>query len=185
MKGEGIVQEVRGVLRKVLEEVAGENLKPVEAWEILDELENFRLSLQSTLEYLAKNSENKSEWQRLYGNLARGNASTLCEKLRGYGYRLRRDPKYKQVYERVYDENKKQPKGLVYRILELTRLGKRDEVFFSLFNIFQGEEISSSLAQAFSPIYSDDLFRTFVYSFLSGLLGPSEKSAEEVEEVGA
>lgn len=37
----------------------------------------------------------------------------------------------KEVYERFYDKEKKVPKGIVYRILELTRLGKREEAFIS------------------------------------------------------
>ncbi|MGC8778253.1 MAG: hypothetical protein ACP5Q4_06200, partial [Candidatus Caldatribacteriaceae bacterium] len=82
----------------------------------------------------------------------------------------------------IYDRDKKQPRGSAYRILELTRLGKRDEVFFSLLNVFQGTEISPDLARAFNPVYPDDLFRVFIYSFLSGLLGPQEKQLEEVEQ---
>lgn len=170
MKETGIVQRLQGVFQEVLDAVDQESLEPQEVYRILEEIASFRLQLQSITEYLAKYSQRKDGWQKLYSALAAENAGVLCEKLRRYGFRLRDTT----VYERVYDVRKGQPKGLVYRILELTRLGKRDEVFFSLFSVFQGVEISPDLAKAFSPVYSDELFRTFVYSFLSGLLGQKE-----------
>lgn len=177
VKEAGIVQKLRDVFQEVLGAASQESLQPQEVHRILEEIASFRLQLQGITEYLARYSQKKDEWQRLCGALATENAGVLCEKLRQYGFRLRGD---EAVRERVYDSKEKKPKGLVYRILELTRLGKRDEVFFSLFNIFQGVEISPDLAKAFSPVYSDELFKTFVYSFLSGLLG-QKGTSEEVE----
>lgn len=172
------LRELSNVLSGLVENLSRGVVRPEELRGVLDVLSDFRLRLQDTLEYLLKGpSGEKEKWQSLYGYLVRENAGELCGKLRNYGFSLRRTA----VYERIYDKEKQQPKGLAYRILELTRLGKRDEVFFSLLNVFQGVEIKPILAYAFSPVYSDQLFKTFLYSFLSGLLGPEKSSPEEVE----
>ncbi len=172
------LQELSQVLDGVVEELSSGAMQPEELRGVLDVLSDFRMQLQDTLEYLLKGSSDKKEdWQPFYEYLVGENAGELCEKLRRYGFSLRGT----EVHERIYDEKKKQPRGLAYRILELIRLGKRDKVFFSLLNVFQGAEIRPILARAFNPAYSDQLFKTFLYSFLSGLLGPKENSSEEVE----
>ena len=173
------LQELSQVLGGVVEELFRGAMQPEEELQgVLDVLLDFRMQLQDTLEYLLKGPSGERErWQSLYGYLVGENAGELCEELRRYGFSLRG----KEVHERIYDKEKRQPRGLAYRILELVRLGKRDEVFFSLLNVFQGTEIKPILARAFNPMYSDQLFKTFLYSFLSGLLGPEKSSPEEVE----
>lgn len=172
------LQELSQVLDGVVEELSRGTMQPEELRGVLDVLSDFRMQLQDTLEYLLKGpSDKKEKWQPFYEYLMGENAGELCEKLRRYGFSLRG----KEVHERIYDKEKRQPRGLAYRILELIRLGKRDEVFFSFLNVFQGTEIKPILARAFNPMYSDQLFKTFLYSFLSGLLGPEKSSPEEVE----
>jgi hypothetical protein len=172
------LQELSQVLDGVVEELSRGAMQPENLQGVLDVLLDFRMRLQDTLEYLLKGpSDKKEKWQPFYEYLMGENAGELCEKLRRYGFSLRGTA----VHERVYDKEKRQPRGLAYRILELIRLGKRDEVFFSFLNVFQGTEIKPILARAFNPMYSDQLFKTFLYSFLSGLLGPEKSSPEEVE----
>lgn len=173
------LQELSQVLDGVVEELSRGAMQPENLQGVLDVLLDFRMRLQDTLEYLLKGPSGERErWQSLYGYLVGENAGELCEELRRYGFSLRGT----EVHERIYDKEKRQPRGLAYRILELVRLGKRDEVFFSLLNVFQGTEIKPILARAFNPMYSDQLFKTFLYSFLSGLLGPEKNSSEEVEQ---
>ena len=97
------------------------------------------------------------------------NISNMTEKLTKYGYGLRNS----EVYKRFYNIDKKSPEGIVFRLLELVRLGKRDEAFYVILREFSTaqEEIGLYLVKAFNPIYPDDIFKTFIYSFLSGLLG--------------
>jgi len=172
------LQELSQVLSGVVKDLSRGAMQPEELRGVLDVLSDFRMQLQDTLEYLLKGpSDKKEKWQPFYEYLVGENSGELCEKLRRYGFSLRG----KEVHERIYDKEKRQPRGLAYRILELIRLGKRDEVFFSLLNVFQGTEIKPILARAFNPVYSDQLFKTFLYSFLSGLLGPEKSSPEEVE----
>jgi len=174
------LQEFRKALGMFVDWVSQGKVKIKEFREAFAALDDFTVNLQDTLEELLKRSgiEDKDEWRYWWMRLAQRNSAKLCEELRKYGFSLRKE---REVYERIYDREKKKPRGLAYRILELTRLGKRDEVFFSLLNIFQGVEIKPDLARAFNPVYSDELFRVFVYSFLSGLLGPEKSSPEEVE----
>lgn len=142
--------------------------------------DDFVFNLQDALEHHLKCKawNERQGWQRFWIFLAQKNGAELCRQLRQYGFALRGS----KVYKEIYDEKKGELKGRAYRLLELIRLGKRDEVFFLLFNIFQGTEISPKLARAFNPVYPDDLFRVFLYSFLSGLLGSEEKQPEEVEQ---
>ena len=95
--------------------------------------------------------------------------SELCDRLKAYGEGLRGSA----VYERFYDKKKKMPRGLTFRLLELTRMGKRDEVFYIILREFANaqQEINQHLVKAFNPRYSIESFKTLVYSFLSGLLG--------------
>lgn len=172
---EHAVNRLCDALKQATKELSECTLDVADFKKIFQALSDFSLSLQDILEYSLKGPlSGKEELRRLYTHLVRENSKDLCERLRKYGYRLRGT----EVYERVYDEKKKKPRGLVYRILELTRLGKRDEVFFSLLNVFQGNNMSPDLVRAFNPVYPDDLFRVFVYSFISGLLGEESTLGE-------
>jgi len=152
---------------------------PEEFRKTLEILSDLKFRLQETFEYAwkASNGEKKEEFRRLYYRVTNDNLGEMCDKLRNYGYILRRK---NDVFKRFYNNKEKRPEGIVYRIMELTRLGKRDEVFFTLLNLFQGEEINVLLARVFSPIYSDEMFKIFIYSFLSGVLGESPEQKEEV-----
>lgn len=175
-----VLGEFRQAFNAVLELVSQGKVSEREFQEFLTALDDFTVDLQDALAYRLKclAEGERRKWQQFWILLAQRNSPKLCDELRGYGFSLRGT----EVYERVYDKDKKQPRGLAYRILELTRLGKRDEVFFALFNIFQGMEIKPDLARAFNPVYPDDLFRVFIYSFLSGLLGLEGKYSEEVPQ---
>jgi hypothetical protein len=174
-----IVENLEKVLSTTIKSLPTNDASQYKVYrEVIDTINDFKLQLQDLLEFTSKNVINNQEkYRRLYALLTQQNANELCEKLRGYGFLLRYN---QEIYEKVYDPEKKKARGLVFRILELTRLGKKEEVFYSIFNIFQGYEISSILVRAFNPVYSEDLFKVFIYSFLSGLLG--EKKGFEEEE---
>jgi len=134
--------------------------------------------IQKIIEYAFKytQSDEKDNLYKLFREFSLKNSGELYERLRNIGLGLKKN---KEVYERFYDNDKKRPKGISYRIMELTRLGKREEVLFTLLNEFQGAYFPQELATAFNPIYSDELFKTFVYSFLSGILGETKDGGVE------
>ncbi|HOQ50816.1 MAG TPA: hypothetical protein PK233_03175 [Candidatus Atribacteria bacterium] len=139
----------------------------------VDDYKKIGFELEKILEYAAKNAkgENKSRLERLNNDISLQNISELCDKLRAHGWELRKSAS--AVYERFYDKEKKMPRGLTFRLLELTRMGKRDEVFYIILREFANaqQEINQNLVKAFNPRYSIESFKTLIYSFLSGLLG--------------
>lgn len=140
------------------------------------------LELQGLVEYACKIAERQSKenFERLYTLLASKNASDLCDGLRREGEKLR---SRSELHERFYDVNKGSPKSIVFRILELTRLGKKSDVFHILLREFLNakESMSQNLMNAFKPVYSDEMFKVFIYSFLSGLLGQKASKGEDQE----
>ena len=137
----------------------------------VDDYKKIGFELEKILEYAAKNAkgENKSRLERLHDDISLQNISELCDELRAHGEELRGSA----VYKRFYNKDKKMPRGLTFRLLELTRMGKRDEVFYIILREFANaqQEINQHLVKAFNPRYSIESFKTLVYSFLSGLLG--------------
>ncbi len=141
--------------------------------EYIEKYKNLSFKIEKILEYATKSAEEseKEKIWKLYKEFLHKNVSDLPDKLRNIGYSLRENS---SIYERFYDKEKKKLKGIVYRIIELTRLGKREEVYFTLLHEFQGVEFPFLLARAFNPIYPDDIFKIFIYSFLSGIIGEKE-----------
>jgi|UniRef100_A0A7V4E2M0 hypothetical protein len=160
------------------EKIQNNQTNPDDFKRVVNEYKDLALEIQEILEYAYKNAtgNNKKELYTLYQSFSLENAGKLAEKLRNIGFRLKNN---NEVYERFYDKEKKRPKGIAYRIMELTRLGKRSEVFFTLLNEFQGAYFPKELAHAFNPVYPDELFKTFIYSFLSGILGEKREGGEE------
>ena len=67
-------------------------------------------------------------------------------------------------------------KNLAFRILELTRLGKINEAYQAIIRVFiaQKKEIPSALVNV---LKEDDveLQKSYIYAFLSGVLGENQK----------
>uniref|UniRef100_A0A7C3RIQ8 Uncharacterized protein n=1 Tax=Dictyoglomus thermophilum TaxID=14 RepID=A0A7C3RIQ8_DICTH len=140
--------------------------------DLIEKYKELGFHIQKLLEYAIKNTkEDKDKLNNLYEEIKEENIANLCEQLRSYGERLRF--RNSGVYERFYDKDKKAPAGMTFRLLELSRLGKRDEVFYIILREFATaqEEVDEKLVMAFNPKYSVESFRALLYSFLSGLLG--------------
>jgi len=137
--------------------------------DLIEKYKELCFHIQKLLEYAIKNAKGDKDINNLYNEIKDDNIANLCDQLRAYGKRLRDSG----VYERFYDKDKKAPAGMTFRLLELSRLGKRDEVFYIILREFATaqEEVDEKLVMAFNPKYSTDIFRTLIYSFLSGLLG--------------
>jgi len=133
--------------------------------------------LQQILEYAYKNAKGreKDNIYELYKDFSYQNASDMVNNLSKLGYALKKNENYKKVVSALEDQ--------AYRIIEKTRHAQRSEVQYMIFRIFivNKKEIPHLLSKAFNPIYSDELFKTFIYSFLSGILGETKDGGEENE----
>jgi len=134
------------------------------------DLRRLQREFQHLLQWASEDQRGKEEFQRLYQQVAGWNASELIESLKRTGFAFKKDEELKDAFDR---------QG--YRILELVRAGKRDEVFHSILRIFVSakKEFPSRLVEAFKPVYSEELFKVFLFSFLSGVLGKEETESEK------
>jgi len=142
------------------------------------EIEQFRLyhkqlqvasqKLQDLLEFVSDDKKGNKEWQRFYATVKGENISHLMDRLRGLGYFYGKDKTFRNIFEK---------QG--YRLLEQTRAGKRDVVYFGLLRIFVSllKEFPQILMEPFKPVYSDNIFKVLMFSFLSGVLGKEEIEA--------
>lgn len=91
------------------------------------------------------------------------NINELIEEMRNIGYRHRQD----------FGE---QMQNIAYRIMEKTRIGKREDVFYLLLRVFSAnqKQFPKELVEPFKPQYDDGLFKSCIYAFLSGVLGGEE-----------
>jgi predicted nucleotide-binding protein (sugar kinase/HSP70/actin superfamily) len=136
----------------------------------LEEFEKFLKDLQQdfvkTLEYASRITKDE-KIDKLYRRWAQKNISDLIDKLRDEGGKVAREKSLKEDFDKV-----------IFRLMELTRLGKRSEVFYGIYRIFvaRNKEIPKVLCEPFKPIYSDEIFKVMIFSFLSGIM---EKGGEK------
>ncbi len=133
------------------------------------DLRKLQRDFQNLLQWAAEDRRGKADekkFKELYQQVAGWNASDLMESLKDEGKKARA---LKDAFDR---------QG--YRILELVRAGKRDEAFHAILRIFVSakKDFPSPLVEAFKPVYSDELFKVFLFSFLSGILGKEETENE-------
>ncbi len=127
-----------------------------------NELKKLNRRLQELLQWAEEQHRDEKEFESLHRQVAGWNASDLMESLKKTGFASKQDRDLKDAFDR---------QG--YRILELVRAGKRDEVFHAILRTFVSakKEFPVHLVEAFKPVYSDELFKVFLFSFLSGILG--------------
>ncbi|MCX8191146.1 MAG: hypothetical protein N3D78_03125 [Candidatus Aenigmarchaeota archaeon] len=139
------------------------------------EYETLGLELQQILEYAARNSkgEDKDEIWKLYMKFSQKNAGRMVEELGKLGFALKNDKNCKNLVDDLSRQS--------FRILEKTRHAQRSEVQYLITRIFAANKIKIPylLSQVFNPSYSDELFKTFIYSFLGGVLSEKQNGGEE------
>lgn len=125
-----------------------------------NKLKQQRNELLQQLEYAVEIKKDEKKFKTLLQKLAGENASELIESLRGLGY----------VYKKDLGDAFA---NMGYRLLEQTRACKRADVHYSIMRIFvsYNREFPKILLEAFKPYYSDELFKVFIFSFLSGIIG--------------
>lgn len=116
-----------------------------------------------------ENEENKKKQKeklnKIYGllkELKSKEPDFLIENLRRAGYAIAE--RNKSLKDAIEKES--------LRILEQTRLGKRDNVIHMLMRNFviRQEHIPNELIYALKPQYDTNLFRAFIYAFLSSFI---------------
>ncbi|MDH7604551.1 MAG: hypothetical protein QHH13_06600 [Melioribacter sp.] len=130
------------------------------------ELKNAQKELQNLLEYASdfkrpgNKTDEENKFENLYRRVAGVNSSEIIETLKRKGNDLKKD--LGTSFE-----------NMGYRLLEQTRAGKRDDVYYGILRIFVANKMKfpDELVEAFKPIYSDEMFKVFIFSFLSGIIG--------------
>lgn len=119
---------------------------------------------QSLLEYANELKRDEKKFQTLYKKVAAKNSSSLVDALTKRGYAYKKD--LGDAFQNVG-----------YRLLEQTRAGKRDDVYYGILRVFvsQNKKFPDDLVEAFKPIYSDEMFKVFIFSFLSGIIGKEQQ----------
>jgi CRISPR-associated protein Cst1 len=70
-----------------------------------------------------------------------------------------------------------------FRLLEQTRLGNKDNVYYMLLRCFHAnkQEFPTELVEAFKP-ENEKYFKTLIFSFLAPILGKEDKEAIKSQE---
>lgn len=133
------------------------------------ELKKLSRKLQELLQWASEQHRSEKEFRNLYRQIVNWNASELIESLKRTGLVFKQDRDLKDAFDR---------QG--YRLLELVRTGARDDVFHAILRIFVSakKKLPDHLVEAFKPIYSDELFKVLLFSFLSGILGKEQEDKQ-------
>ncbi len=120
---------------------------------------------------MAKPDERESV-EKLLRRIAPRSHHVLFEHVRRLAWSLRNDRDLRESLEK---------QG--YRIINLARAGRRDEVAYLLTRIFlaSGKALPDSLIRVFSPSVPDEVFRACIYAFV-GVMG--EKEPKDSEQGG-
>lgn len=131
----------------------------------LNELDNKYSEFQELVEYASSQKKDEKGFDRLYKQVAGTNASGLVDKLTRRGYAFKKE--LGEAFE-----------NMGYRLLEQTRAGKREDVYYGILRIFvsRNRKFPDVLVEAFKPIYSEEMFKVFIFSFLSGIIGKEQKN---------
>jgi hypothetical protein len=175
------------IFKDLNEKVKNNTLNVADIDNTLNSLKKFKLELQSLLEYAVRygNGNEKDEMQKRCKTLTLENQGEMVESLRNLGFSISMKKHIKDNNEYNNDIHKALSLQ-AFRIIEKTRCGKRDEVYYMLARIFiaNEEKFPFLLAKAFNPNYSEEIFKVFIYSFLCGALGDSNEKELEKTSTG-
>jgi len=132
------------------------------------ELSDKQNEFQNLIEYAWQLKRNEKKFGILYTRIAGKNCSEIIERLTRLGYALKKD-----LGEPFSNAG--------YRLLEQTRAGKRDDVYYGILRIFvaNNRKFPDDLVEAFKPIYSEEMFKVFIFSFLSGIIGKEQQAENQ------
>lgn len=158
-------------IEKLKDQLSTNNLNYDDFESCFYELKNAQKELQNLLEYTSdfkrpgvKTVEEK-KFKDLHRRLAGANSTEVIENLKRKGYA------YKKELGTSFE-------NMGYRLLEQTRAGKRDDVYYGILRIFVVNKMKfpDELVEAFKPVYSEEMFKVFIFSFLSGIIGKEQQN---------
>jgi len=119
------------------------------------------------LEWAYEKSGRDNDIKNILEDITGKNASELIDSLKRLGYAIQKD--LGEEFEKAG-----------YRLLEQTRAGKRSDVMYGITRIFFAKKrnLPDALNEAFKPYYSDELFKCFMFTFLSSAIKPKEQKEE-------
>lgn len=134
-----------------------------------EKLKDFIKALECVKKELEKDGTKTNEIKIVRGllkDLKKSEPDFLIENLKRIGYGIA------QNNNSIKDAINKE----ALRMLELARLGKKDAVIGMLMRIFtiRNVQIPNELIEALKPKYELNLFRAFIYAFLSGFITTEE-----------
>jgi len=163
--GQNNLEEIKKQIEKYFQEGKGEDKK-----ELVAILEEYRSILKKEQKEFLKNLElayqisKENEIKKFLDEVAGKNASELIESLKQKG---------KLIQRKLGDAFSKA--GL--RLIEQTRAGKRSDVIYGITRIFMAnkQNLPDELIEAFKPYYSEELFKCFMFTFLSSAIKKEEE----------
>lgn len=156
----------KDILQEFIEDlelkIENNSIKPDDFKIALKQLKEAKFKIQGTLDLL---QENDNEYRIIYHSVASDNYADLVDELNSLGYR------YRKHNEQLSDAFEK----MGYRIMEQTRAGKRDDVFYSILRIYMsiGVSFDRKLLMAFKHP-NNEIFKVLIFSFLSGIIENKE-----------
>lgn len=149
---------INQLLQELEEKVSSNSVIPEDFSNFLYGLKEARIKAQELLGLL---KEDNPEFEKLFRKLSTQNYGDLVDDLNSLGFA------YRQKNEKMRDAFNK----MGYKIMEQTRVGKRDQVFYSLLRIHMSEGVpfNRKLLLAFKQP-SEEMFKVLIFSFLSGIL---------------
>lgn len=155
----------RALLEQLREKARSGTITLKDLEDAIKEVENLTLGLMDFLNQVSYvlDEEDRGRLSDLRGHLAPLAYPVLFERVRSLAWALR-DSGIKE------DVSKSG-----YRLINLARAGRKDEVAYLLTRIFlaRSQPLPRDLVRIFSPAIPDDMFRTFLYAFVGILSGES------------
>lgn len=123
----------------------------------LKELNDAKIQYMQLLELLA---DTDKEFYALFQDVSRRNFAESVDKFNAIGRQRKQNPTLRKAFE-----------GMSYRLMEQTRAGKRDEVFYSILRLYItcNQNFDKELLIAFKQA-DNEMFKVLIFSFLSGII---------------
>ncbi len=148
------------------QKVEDNSITPDDFKTVLYQLKEAKYKIQGLLNLL---QDSNDDMKKLYRSVAGENYADMIDDLNSLGYRYRKQKKnLKDAFEKMG-----------YRIMEQTRAGKRDDVFYSFLRIYMSVNASfdQKLLLAFKHP-NDEMFKVLIFSFLSGIIDEKTNNQE-------
>jgi len=146
--------------------VTDNSIKPDDFKTALYQLKEAKYKIQGLLDLL---QDGDDEMKKLYRSVANENYADLIDDLNSLGYRHRKqNENLKDAFEKMG-----------YRIMEQTRAGKRDDVFYSFLRIYMSVNASFDKKLLFAFKHpNNEMFKVLIFSFLSGIIEEKTNNQE-------